>query len=461
MHIPRIAISGLSGDAGKTVISVGLGRVWTEQRRVILFKKGPDYIDMAWLALAAGHPCYNLDLFFIPSKQLYSSFLFNATKGDVAIIEGNRGLYDGLDVKGSVSTAEVAKFLQVPVILIVNCTKVTRTTAALVLGCLKMDPAVPIRGVILNQLARARHEEIIKACIDKYCHLPVVGAIPRLKDVTFPGRHLGLVPPQEHPQAAEAIETAATIVKKYLDLNKIWEIATQVPPLKARPEELFKQKPPRGIKIGVIRDSAFQFYYPENIEALAREGAEVVEFSALQEKRLPAIDALYIGGGFPETHAEQLAANVSLRKEIKEAAEEGLPIYAECGGLMYLCKELIWQGKKYPMVGIFPTMIGVSKRPQGHGYTIAEVKGPNPYFPVGQVLKGHEFHYSYVLEWKETPTFAFTLKKGYGVDGKHDGLCYKNVLAAYTHLHALGAENWASALVEQAVEYRKRKCVEA
>ncbi len=457
-NLPRLIISGLSGDAGKTVISTGLTRVLSRHKRVIPFKKGPDYIDMAWLALAAERPCYNLDLFFINKDQLYQAFLYNAAKGEVAIIEGNRGLYDGLDVEGSASTATLAKLLQAPVFLIINCTKVTRTAAALVLGCMQMDKEVPIKGVILNQLARARHENIIKECIKKYCQIPVVGAIPRLRNVTFPGRHLGLVPPQEHPKAEEAIETAAEIVSKYLDLDTIWQIASQAPPLNvSSTQQLFPQKSSLGIRIGVIRDSAFQFYYPENLEALVREGAEVVEFSALKEERLPEIDALYIGGGFPETHAEILANNYRLRQAIKEAAERGLPIYAECGGLMYLCKELIWQEKKYPMVGIFPALIGVSKRPQGHGYVMAEVTAPNPYFPVGEVLKGHEFHYSYVLSWEDTPYYAFTLKKGHGVDGKHDGLIYKNILAAYTHLHALGTEGWARGVVQQALNYKNTR----
>ena len=458
MNIPRLIISGLSGDAGKTVISTGLTRVLSRQKRVTPFKKGPDYIDMAWLALAAGCPCYNLDLFFIPKSRLYQAFLCNAAKADVAIIEGNRGLYDGLDIEGSASTATLAKLLQAPVFLIINCTKITRTAAALVLGCIQMDKEVPIKGVILNQLARARHENIIKECIKKYCQIPVVGAIPRLKNVTFPGRHLGLVPPQEHPKAEEAIETAAEIVSKYLDLDTIWQIASQAPPLNvSSAKQLFPQKSPLGIRIGVIRDSAFQFYYPENLEALVREGAEVVEFSALKEENLPKIDALYIGGGFPETHAEALANNQRLRQAIKDAAERGLPIYAECGGLMYLCKELIWQEKKYPMVGIFPAVIGVSKKPQGHGYVMAEVTTSNPYFPVGEVLRGHEFHYSYVLNWEDTPCYAFTLKKGHGVDGKHDGLIYKNVLAAYTHLHALGTEGWAKAIVQQALCYKDKQ----
>ena len=457
-EFPRIAISGLSGDAGKTLISVGLSRIWTRQKRVICFKKGPDYIDMAWLSLAAKHPCYNLDLFLIPKNQVYASFVCNASKADVAVIEGNRGLYDGLDIEGSVSTAELAKLLKTPVILIINCSKMTRTTAAIILGCLNFDFKVTIKGVILNQLAHARHQKIITACIEKYCHLPVVGNIPKLKNITFPGRHLGLVPPQEHPQAEEAIENAAEVVAKYLDLEKIWEIASQASPLKFKPQEMPEYGKP-SVNIGIIRDSAFQFYYPENIEILKKAGAKVIEFSALKDALPSTIDALYIGGGFPETHAQWLSANKGLRQAIKKAAEDGLPIYAECGGLMYLSEKLVNKDKSYPMAGVLPLVIGVSKKPQGHGYTILEVEKANSYFKLGQCLRGHEFHYSYVLGWsgedKDT-YFAFKMKRGYGIDGKHDGLCYKNVLAAYTHLHALGTPNWASALIKQALAYRNR-----
>ncbi len=455
---PRLIISGLSGDAGKTVIAAGLTYAWSQKYKVIPFKKGPDYIDMAWLSLAAGHPCYNLDLFFISPKKLKWSFSTQAARGEIAVIEGNRGLYDGLDVKGSTSTAALARILRCPIILIVNCTKVTRTVAALVLGCLRLERGIPIKGVILNQVACARHERVIRESIKKYCHIPVIGAIPRLRDATFPGRHLGLVPPQEHPQAQRAIETASEIVKKYLDLELLWEIAHKAPELPFNPVfSESKSTSSQKVRVGVIRDSAFQFYYPENLESLRRLGAEIVEFSALTTKKLPEIDALYIGGGFPEIHAEFLSKNTSLLQAIKEAAETGMPIYAECGGLMYLCKTLIWKEKSYPLVGVFPAVVGVSPRPQGHGYTIALVTTPNPYFKVGQVLKGHEFHYSYILKWEHPPSFAFTLKKGHGVDGKHDGLIYKNVLASYTHLHALGNERWANSLVKQARIYQKRR----
>jgi cobyrinic acid a,c-diamide synthase len=458
MQCPRLIIAGLGGDTGKTAVSVGLCRGWQKQgKTVIPFKKGPDYIDMGWLSRGANYPCYNIDLFFMSKDQVLSSFCFHAKHADIAVIEGNRGLYDGLDVEGSVSTAEVAKVLQSPVLLIVDCTKVTRTVAALVLGCQMLDPEVSIQGVILNRLAGSRHESIIQKSIEKYCHLPVVGTIPKLKYITFPGRHLGLVPPQEHPMAEEAIEKAAEVMSKYVDMEKLWQIAHDAGPFNFTPKaypEIQSQK----VTIGVIRDSAFQFYYPENLDALKRAGAHLIEFSALTDDLPPYLDALYIGGGFPETHAEALSVNETLRNAIRGAAEEGLPIYAECGGLMYLAKELLCEGKTYPMAGIFPAVIGVSKKPQGHGYTVIEVESPNPYFKTGQILHGHEFHYSYIshLAQQDGVALVFRMKKGEGVTGGMDGLCYKNVLATYTHLHAVGTEAWVNSMINIAISHKKK-----
>jgi cobyrinic acid a,c-diamide synthase len=453
-------IAGLGGDTGKTVISVGLCRVWQKQgRQVVPFKKGPDYIDMGWLGRGAAHPCYNIDLFFMNKKQVLSSFDMNTQKADVAVIEGNRGLYDGMDLEGSVSTAEIAKLLQSPVILLVDCTKATRTVAALVLGCQLFDKGVPIQGVILNKVATLRHESIIRKSIEKYCRIPVVGAVPKLKDIAFPGRHLGLVPPQEHPMAEKAINTAAEMAAKYLDLELLWRIACTAPPLNVDPEP-YPESSKKKVTIGVIRDSAFQFYYPENIDALERAGAKLVEFSALTDDLPPSLDALYIGGGFPETHAPVLSSNEALRKAIRKAAEGGLPVYAECGGLMYLAEELISEGIKYPMAGIFPVVIEVGKKPKGHGYTVLEVEKANPFFGTEQVLYGHEFHYSYVssMTEKDGIYFAFKMAKGEGIMNGKDGLCFKNVLATYTHLHALGAKEWVNGLINAAAEY-KEKCL--
>lgn len=455
IQCPRLMIAGLGGDTGKTAISVGLCRFWHKQGlRVVPFKKGPDYIDMGWLGRGADHPCYNVDLFLMNREQVLSSFGMNTEGADMAVIEGNRGLYDGVDTEGSVSSAEIAKLLQSPVFLLVDCTKVTRTVAALVLGCLRFDEDVPIKGVILNRLATQRHESVIRQSIERYCGIPVAGAIPKLKDITFPGRHLGLVPPQEHPTADGAINTASDTVAKYLDMELLQRIARAAPPLNFDFEK-HTEIEGKNIKIGVIRDSAFQFYYPENLDALKRAGARLVEFSALTGDLPPSINALYIGGGFPETHASALSANETLRKAIRKAVEDGLPVYAECGGLMYLAEELIWEGKRYPMAGIFPIDVEIGKKPKGHGYTVLEVEKENPFFSVGRTLNGHEFHYSYVshMNEKEGVYFAFRVAKGEGILGGKDGLCYKNVLATYTHLHALGTEEWGDGVLKAAKAY--------
>ncbi len=497
IHCPRLTIAGLSGDTGKTVVSVGLCRVWQKQGyRVIPFKKGPDYIDMSWLNYGANHPCYNIDLFLMNKEQVLSSFSHHTKNSDIAVIEGNRGLYDGMDETGSVSTAEIAKLLQTPVILVVDCTKVTRTLAALVLGCQMFDRAVPIKGVILNRLASLRHTTVIRKSIEKYCSLPVVGAIPRLNNITFPGRHLGLVPPQEHPMAVEAIDKAAEIMDKYLEVEQIRQISQNALPLKFIPEA-YPEIKEKQINIGIIRDSAFQFYYPENLDALEKAGANLIEFSALTDDLPSTLDVLYIGGGFPETHASALSATERLRQDIKKAAEDGLPIYAECGGLMYLSDELTWEGRTYPMAGVLPIAIGVSKKPQGHGYTIMEVDATNPYFKTGQILHGHEFHYSHLLnvdeilrltkdnennppsppfnsplgkggyrgvkrgqggfsEQKDDVYFAFKMKRGRGIVDNMDGICYRNVLATYTHLHALGTREWVDGIINIAVAYKRK-----
>jgi cobyrinic acid a,c-diamide synthase len=459
IRCPRLTIAGLGGDTGKTSISVGLCRAWQKKgHKVIPFKKGPDYIDMGWLSRGAGHPCYNFDLFLMSKDQVLSSFVLNTKQAEIAVIEGNRGLYDGMDIEGSVSTAELAKLLRSPVVLIVDCTKVTRTVAALVLGCQLFDPDVPIKGVILNRLGGGRHEALIRKSIERFCRLPVVGAIPRISHITFPGRHLGLVPHQEHSGAEDAISAAAETAARYIDMEQLWQIANQAPSLNFSAEE-YPEIAGEQLNVGVIRDSAFQFYYQENIEALKRAGAELIEFSALTDDLPSQIDVLYIGGGFPETHAAALSANEKLRQAIKKAAEDGLPIYAECGGLMYLSDELTWEGKTYPMAGVLPISVGVSKKPQGHGYTIIEVDAPNPYFKTGQILHGHEFHYSHVLSMteKDGVYFAFKIERGQGVINKMDGLCYKNVLATYTHLHALGTREWVDGIISTAVAYKKKK----
>lgn len=451
---PRLVIAALRGGAGKTLVTLGLIAAWKRHRamRVVPFKKGPDYIDAGWLSMAAQQPCYNLDPFLMTSEDMWRSFTERSLRGDVGVVEGNRGLYDGVDVQGSCSTAELAKLLGAPVVLVLDATKTTRTAAALVLGCQHLDPGVKIAGVILNQVAGKRHERVLRGAIERYCGVAVLGVVPKEKGNFFPERHLGLIPPQEHNRIDEAMGFAAQMALDCLDLDALWEVAQQAEPLGLAGSVRPVHDRTAGCKpvIGILRDAAFQFYYPDNLDALETAGANLVFISPLMDSNLPEIDALYIGGGFPETHAEELSKNVEFRNEIKSAADKGLPIYAECGGLMYLGETLVLD-QSYPMAGVLPVVFGFSKKPQGHGYTVAEVVQDNPYYKKGAVIKGHEFHYSKVLEWKGNDLdMAFVMRKGRGIHQQRDGICYKNVFATYTHIHALGVKEWATTLVKMA-----------
>jgi cobyrinic acid a,c-diamide synthase len=455
-------ISALRGGSGKTILSIGVIGAWKQQgKTVIPFKKGPDYIDAGWLALAAGQPCYNLDSFLLDRTQLLKSYIRHAMPSGISVVEGNRGLYDGIDMKGSTSTAELSKLLGLPVVLCLDCTKSTRTMAAVLLGCLHFDADVSIQGVVLNRVAGSRHELILRSSIEHHCGIPVIGAIPAM-DSQFPERHMGLVPTPEHDWAAGSVNAVSQVVKACLDLDRLEAIARQALPINVpiypsieRPELVSLEKP----RIGIIRDSAFQFYYPENIEALTLEGAELVFLSPLSQEHLPDLDALYIGGGFPETHARILAENTCFRSELKNLAEAGLPIYAECGGLMYLGKEIVLEDAAYPMVGVLPVVFGLSKKPKGHGYAMVTVDGKNPFYPEGMEIRGHEFHYSWVASFEASADcrLVFSMKRGTGFLNHRDGVCYKNILATYTHIHASGTPEWARALVRNAVEFRGKR----
>jgi len=456
---PRVVIAGLRGGSGKTTLSLGLVAAWRQRvGEVVPFKKGPDYIDAGWLALAAGQPCYNLDPYMMSGEQILDSFWQHVQRAEAAVIEGNRGLFDGMDAEGSCSTAQLAKLLHAPVLLVVDGTMVTRTAAAAVLGCQHLDPEVSIQGVVLNRVSGPRHEEMLRTTIERYCRVPVVGAIPKLKEDDFPERHMGLVTALEHPEAREAIFSRIQVVERYLDLDKVLAIADQAPPLTWEPVYPRKRasKAYRQPTIGIIRDSAFQFYYPENLEALERRGASLLTINALQDTFLPELDGLYIGGGFPETHAEQLAANDQLRKKLRSAIEAGLPVYAECGGLMYLGRNLEIKGNIYPMVQALPMDFRLEQKPQGHGYTELEVVNTNPFYPVGTTLRGHEFHYSRVTRFDLSPeSLAFAMRRGSGILDRKDGVCYKNILATYSHVHAIGTPEWAEGLIRRALAYQR------
>jgi len=459
-----IVVAGLGGGSGKSVVAVGLIAALVRQGlAVVPFKKGPDYIDAGWLQLVANRPCYNLDPYLMSRETILRSFARHSRVADRVIVEGNRGLYDGVNVEGSFSTAELSIILGLPVLLVVDCTKVTRTVAAMVLGCRELDPRVAIRGVVLNRLGSSRQEAIIRQAIEHAVNIPVVGGLPRMKKDVFPQRHLGVTPHQEHDGARQVGDILAEMAAKYIDLPAVQGLMADCGSGTAEVAGQQSEKPgpdvqSERVRIGVLRDAAFQFYYPDNLEALVAEGGELVEIDALTATELPELDALYIGGGFPETSARELAANEKFRTSLKQAAGAGLPIYAECGGLIYLGESILLDGTVYPLAGVFPVRFGLAKKPQAHGYTVLRVSGSNPFYPEGLEIKGHEFRYSTVIDWPgDSSALALTMKRGVGFSGGGDGLAFNNVLALYTHIHAAATPEWAPALIAKAREYQCRR----
>jgi cobyrinic acid a,c-diamide synthase len=453
-----IVVAGLGGGAGKSVVAVGLVAHYARQGKVVLpFKKGPDYIDAGWLSLASGRSCFNLDPYLMEREDLVRSFQTRAAAGEIIIVEGNRGLYDGVDAHGGYSTAELAKLLNLPVLLVVDCTKTTRTVAALVLGCKHLDPDVEICGVVLNRIGSSRHEKIVREAVETYAGVPVLGAYRRSRKDIFPMRHLGVIPFQEYEGAGEALAELADGAEKSLDIAAIEKQMVDLG-FEARTTGGPKLLDRDRVKIGVLRDAAFQFYYPENLRALEQEGAEVVEINSLTAEKLPAdLAALYIGGGFPETSARILAENESFRHSVKNAAEAGLPIYAECGGLIYLGAKITLEGENFPLAGVFPVHFTLEQQPQAHGYTILKARRNNPFYAENTQIKGHEFRYSRVAYWPGNPDdLALGMERGVGFVDGGDGLVYKNVLALYTHIHAIGTPEWAPALLAKAREFKQQ-----
>ncbi|MBU1342129.1 MAG: hydrogenobyrinic acid a,c-diamide synthase (glutamine-hydrolyzing) [Proteobacteria bacterium] len=461
-RVPGIVIAGLRGGSGKTVISLGITAAWKEKGlKVSPFKKGPDYIDAGWLSKAAGRPCYNLDTFLCTPSVVTQSYHENSIQCDIAVVEGNRGLYDGIDMDGTTSTAELAKLLNLPILLVLDCTKSTRTMAALLLGCMKFDPDINICGVILNRVAGKRHEGKVRTNIEKFCNIPVFGAVPKLKAKDFPERHMGLVTSEEHAFSDTAIRAAAKVARDTIDLDALYQTVTrqhhgsdskEIIKTNLKKQRLTQSDP---VTIGIIRDSAFQFYYPDNIEALKKLGATIVYISPLNENSIPDVHAIYMGGGFPETHAPQLAQNKTFRDDLKKLSQNGLPIYAECGGLIFLGQSIQLGDQEFPMSGIFPIKFGLSLRPQGHGYTKVEVVHENPFFKAGELLKGHEFRYSSILEIEyKDHEMAFKMERGKGIIDKKDGFYKLNTFGTYTHIHALGSPSWAPSLIEKAKAFK-------
>ena len=629
---PRLLISALAGGGGKTLLSLGLTKTFVQKGLAVkAFKKGPDYIDAAWLAAAANFPATNLDLFFLPSSQiqrLFTCALKFRSQPDaklLALVEGNRGLFDGLDLQGSCSSAELARLLDLPILLTLDCTKMTRTTAAVVQGILNFEQGLNFLGLILNRVGTKRQEELLRQVLEYYTDVPLLGVLPRTSENLLPERHMGLasfghalsldlearltkishyvqqyvdvetllqklesfanthplgsdecsdsaraelgttlpntalaqdltqglslaqdltkdlVPVQDLPQGLsqdltlDLTQGLAQDLTQDLnkDLSKAKELAAKAkttfeasqnlrseqnlkfeanlkpnlepnlkpnlePNLKANLEANFETKPnlkpnltsnlnptsqspstststsksksssqvsyrdlasETRVTIAVAYDQALWFYYLENWQALEKEGAKLIFFSLLEDFALDAVDGLYLGGGFPEDFAKKLSLAPNIAK-LKSLADQGLPIYAECGGLMVLAKSLEVDKICYPLAKVFDVEVQFCKKPQGLGYTEGEIISANPYFPLGCHIKGHEFHYSHCkLDTK--PNLAMKLTKGQGLgkfgQNSYDALVTKNVWASYTHIFGPAEPIWAKNFVQLARKYHKLK----
>ena len=416
------------------------------------FKKGPDYIDPMWLTRAGGNPCVNLDFNTMSREEILQRYVRHQVSDGVSIIEGNKGLFDGLDLHGGDSNAELARLLQAPVILVVDAEGMTRGLAPLIQGYMAFERDVNICGLVLNNLGGNRHESKLRDIVEHYTDLELLGAIQRNSGLKITERHLGLTTEKEDFRSSEHIDAMAEAVSSQVNLDRLLELARSAPVL-SMPPAVVKPRDPLALSIGVARDSAFCFYYADDIAAIEQRGARVRYFDTLNDGGLPDVDALFIGGGFPETHAKRLENNLSMRSAVSEFAASGKPVYAECGGLMYLSRQIKWQGSTSRMVGSIPADIEMHERPVGRGYVVLEPTSDHPWlsayhdFPASEI-KAHEFHYSSLTNLGTGVRYAYRVKRGHGVDGNHDGILYKNIFASYAHLHNTLRNPWIDGFLE-------------
>lgn len=446
----HLLISAAHKSSGKTTVSIGLCAAMRARGLAVQpFKKGPDYIDPIWLGLASGRDCRNLDFNLMSPDEIRGMFDRFNSHADISLIEGNKGLYDGLDLEGSNSNAALAKLLQAPVVLVIDARGMTRGIAPLILGYQAFDKDIQIAGVILNNIGGSRHESKLRAVIEHYTDVPVVGAVHHNKDLQILERHLGLMPANEAAEATRQVDDIGRLVESQVDMERLLAIAGTAP-ASPETEEPFTAAAGDKLRIGVAKDRAFGFYYADDFEAMRQAGAELVFVDMLQDKTLPPVDGLFIGGGFPEAAMTELEANKEMRAQVKDAIESGLPTYAECGGLMYLTRSIQWKEGRHEMAGVIPGDIVMHERPVGRGYVKLK-EAPGGLWPqegaAEGVINAHEFHYSSLENLEGTPRFAYDVVRGHGIDGKRDGLIYKNLLASYTHLRSVGAYNWAKRFV--------------
>ena len=438
----QILISAAHKSSGKTIVSTGICACLAAQNRAVqTFKKGPDYIDPMWLSTATGRNCYNLDFWTQTNDEILHLFNQQSLNADISIIEANKGLYDGLDIDGSNSNAALAKLLGSSVVLVLDCRGTIRGIAPLLLGYQSFDPAVKIQGVILNFVGGARHEQKLRQVIETYTDIKLVGAIHRNQALHLEERHLGLIPSNETELANDFVANIKQVIEPQIDFDALEDIAS------ALPEALdYSNQSKRNydLKIAYALDAAFGFYYADDLDTFKQLGASLIPFDTLNDKQLPQADALFIGGGFPESNLSQLTTNTSLRQQIYNALDSGLPAYVECGGLMYLSKAIHSANNKAEMVGFIHADCYMTNKPQGRGYIQYKENSHSLWQTTDKTINAHEFHYSYLSDFNATEDyqFCFDVQRGQGIQNKQDGLRKKNTLACYAHQRHTQQNPW-------------------
>ena len=458
--IKGVVVAGTKSGCGKTTIAIGLMAALTRRgHRVAPFKVGPDFIDPGHHSRITGMISRNLDGWMLSKDYNLESFERNAKKSDIAIIEGVMGLYDGYDGKSEAgSTAQMAKWLGLPVVLVVDAKSMARSAAAVILGFERFDPGLSFAGVIFNNLGSNRHQSYLSDSVGENIEIPCLGGLVIDEKIAIPERHLGLVTREDHCPGDETIDLLANVIEERIDLDLLLKnlpeinISDYIGPLSSVVNK-------KTVRIAVAKDNAFCFYYQDNLELLEGQGAELAFFSPISGDDLPPnIDGIYIGGGYPELFGDKLAKNSKLRDRIKEKSDDGMPIYGECGGFMYLCEALLDQnGNRYPMTGCFPFTTAMFPRLKALGYREITLTRDTIIGNQGLTIRGHEFHYSELNKRAQEVKNAYRISDRLGLDKPPDGYLVNRTLGSYNHLHFGSQPEAAKHFVENCLTYQRQK----
>ena len=451
MKIPRIVLAGATSGVGKTSITCAI--IYALKKKgfsVQPFKVGPDYIDPSYLSSISNSKTFNLDIWLMGKNHLLDSFIENS-KSDISVIEGVMGYYDGFGGDSNfASTHHVAELTKSPVILVLDASKTARSIAATALGFQKFHKNSRISGIILNKIGSQKHEILCRQALEK-THLPIIGVIPKNPDISLESRHLGLISTMNERNLQKKIKKISKIIAESLDTEKIIELTKNPTLLENKSKPINKKT---NVTIAVALDNSFNFYYHDNLKSLRDQGANLKFFSPIKDKKIPSCDGIYIGGGFPEILGNSLEKNSSMRGSIKKLSEQNMPIYAECGGLMYLTKSIDYGDKKYKMIGLFDAETKMTKRMKLN-YTKGKIIKKNIISDKSHLLRGHEFHYSELTSVSSDSKFAYQLEIGDGIKNHKDGMTLYNTLASYGHLY-FDSSDYSKIFVKNCVKYSRR-----